>query len=30
MNIEKLREVWKKEENAAHIHGWIYCRSDPY
>lgn len=24
MNIEKLREIWKKEENAAHIHGWDF------
>lgn len=24
MNIEKLREIWEKEENAAHIHGWDF------
>ena len=24
MNIEKLREVWKKEENATHIHEWVF------
>ena len=24
MNIDKLREIWKKEENAAHIHGWDF------
>ena len=24
MNIDKLREIWKKEESAAHIHGWDF------
>ena len=24
MNIEELKSIWKKEENAAHIHGWDF------
>ncbi len=24
MNTEMLRELWKQEENAAHIHGWDF------
>lgn len=24
MNIKELKEVWKKEEEAAHIHGWDF------
>ena len=24
MDIDKLREIWKKEESAAHIHGWDF------
>ncbi|MBR5949430.1 MAG: methyltransferase, partial [Clostridia bacterium] len=24
MNKEQLRELWKKEEETAHIHGWDF------
>ncbi|MCH5212502.1 MAG: SAM-dependent methyltransferase, partial [Oscillospiraceae bacterium] len=24
MNIEELKAIWEKEENAAHIHGWDF------
>ena len=24
MNAEQLKEIWKKEENVAHIHGWDF------
>lgn len=24
MNVEKLKEIWKKEEEMAHIHGWDF------
>lgn len=24
MDIDKLREIWKREESAAHIHGWDF------
>lgn len=24
MNIEKLKAIWKKEEDIAHIHGWDF------
>ncbi len=35
MNAEQLKEIWKQEEDIAHIHGWDFshiddrCREDP-
>ena len=28
MDESKLREIWKKEEKAAHIHGWDFSHID--
>lgn len=28
MNIEELKNIWKKEENAAHIKGWDFSHID--
>ena len=29
MNLKELKIIWKKEENAAHIHGWDFSHISP-